>query len=66
MAKGGATNTKNFLRISGLFFGFIGLYHILRSQGITLQFIELTRQVSLVYGILVLSLSIGCFMASRK
>ena len=66
MAKGGTTITKNFLRISGIFFGFIGLYHILRSQGISLHFIEFTRQGSLVYGILVLILSVACFMASRK
>ncbi len=65
MAKGGGKNS-NILRVSGIFFGFIGVYHILRSQGISLHFIELTRQGSLIYGILVLFLSAVCFLNSRK
>ena len=56
MAKGGGTNTTNFLRIAGLFFAFNGAYHLLRSQGIDLYFISLTRQGSLVYGLIVLIL----------
>lgn len=67
MAKGGGSaSTKNFLRIAGIAFGLNGLFHVARSQGINLRFIELTRQGSLVYGILILVLSAACFMASRK
>ena len=66
MAKGGGTQATNFLRIAGLFFGFIGIYHLLRSQGVSLRFIELTRQGSLVYGLILLLLAFGCFMTSRK
>ena len=58
--------SKNLLRISGIIFGFIGLYHVCRSQGISLHFIELTRQGSLIYGILILLLSAFCFLNSRK
>ena len=65
MAKGSGKNS-NVLRISGIIFGFIGLYHVLRSQGIELRFIELTRMGSLIYGIAILVLSALCFMNSRK
>ena len=66
MAKTSSTGNKNLLRISGIWFGIIGAFHVLRSQGISLQFIELTRQGSLIYGILVLVLSALCFLNSRK
>ena len=62
----GAIGNKNLLRISGIIFGCIGLYHLLRSQGINLRFIELTRQGSLIYGMSILVLSVFCFLNSRK
>ena len=65
MSSNGAGN-KNLLRIAGIWFGIIAAYHLLRSQGISLQFVELTRQGSLIYGILVLVLSVLCFLNSRK
>ena len=65
MAKGkGGGN--NLLRIAGIIFGFIGVFHVLRSQGISLRFIELTRLGSLIYGIFILLLSAFCFLKSRK
>ena len=66
MAKGSSTGNKNLLRISGIWFGIIGIFHVLRSQGINLQFIELTRLGSLIYGLCVLLLSAVCFLNSRK
>ena len=66
MAKSGSTGNKNLLRIAGIWFGIIGVYHVLRSQGISLQFVELTRLGSLIYGISVLLLSALCFLNSRK
>ncbi len=57
---------KNILRISGILFGAIGIFHLLRSQGINIQFVELTRMGSLVYGALILALSVVCFLNSRK
>ena len=65
MAKSTGTG-KNILRLSGMIFGVVGMYHVLRSQGISLHFIELTRLGSLIFGICILLLCAACFMGSRK
>ena len=65
MAKS-AGGSKSLLKISGIWFGFIGLYHVVRYFGVSLKFVELTRLGSLFYGVLVLLLSLACFLNSRK
>lgn len=70
MAKSGSNRTiTNLLRVSGLLFAFIGLFHVLRyffQLELRVAGFEVTYLGSLIVGIFLIWLSIACFTNSRK
>ena len=66
---GGGKNTTNLLRLSGMIFLGIGLFHVLRyfkEWEFRVAGFELTYLGSLILGGLLLLLSAGCFLNSRN
>ncbi len=65
MAKGGGTKgTTNLLRLSGMIFAVVGVFHVLRYFGIVSTF-PFTLLGSLIVGCLLLLLSFACFQATK-
>jgi hypothetical protein len=68
VAKKSGKNAANLLRLSGLLYGLIGTFHVLRyfkGWDFKIGSFELTFFGSLIVGILLLFLSLACFVNSK-
>ena len=57
--------TSNLLRLSGIIFTMIGVFHVLRYFEIVRRF-DFTYTGSLIVGALLLLLALACFWQTRK
>lgn len=63
-SKGGSKSTTTLLRLSGMIFLVMGIFHVLRYFEIVRRF-EFTLTGSLVLGCLLLLLSYACFFNAK-
>ena len=69
MAKGISKTAVNLLRVSGILFGLVGAFHVLRyflKIELKVGGFEITTLGSLILGTLLLFLSLACFLNSKK